>query len=108
MNRPFSLNVFTAVFAVVYLCAVVLGWTEFRFYPLTGALTTQDLPRSNGPAMGWYAWITQGFFSGLVAAAVSMIVPKHIGDKVWSGVLWAVPAALVAVTFFIEWHWFAD
>lgn len=106
MNRSFSLQVFTAVFAVVYIAAFVNGWTEWRFYPLTGEISMVDLPRSEGPAMGWYSWIVQSFAAGVVAYIVSLIVPKSIGDRLWSGVVWFVPAVLVVYTFYYEWHWF--
>jgi hypothetical protein len=106
MNRSFSLNVFMIAFAVVYLAGFMNGWTEWRYYPLTGAISTVDLPRSEGPAMGWYSWIVQGLLAGVVAYVVSLLVPKRMGDKVWSGVLWVVPSILVIYTLYFEWHWF--
>lgn len=106
MNRSFSLHVFTVVFAIVYLAGFMNGWTEWRYYPLGGEISTVDLPRAAGPAMGWYSWIAQGLAAGVVAYIVSLIVPKRIGDKLWSGVLWFAPTVLVLYTFYYEWHWF--
>ena len=106
MSTSFALKVFTAVLSVVYIFGFVSGWTEFRFYPLTGELSMQDLPRSAGPAMGWYSWIAQGLVAALVAAAVALAVPKRWADQLWSGFTWLVPIAVILYTFYFEWHWF--
>lgn len=106
MSRSFPLIVFTAVFSVVYIAGFVNGWTLFRYYPLTGEISLQDLPRTSGPAMGWYAWIAQGFVVGLTAALIARIVPSKLAERVWSGFAWFVPFLVVLYTFYFEWHWF--
>jgi hypothetical protein len=106
MRKGFALGVFTAVFACVYLACFLNGWTLFRYYPLTGELTTQDLPRAAGPAMGWYAWITQGFLAAAVAGLMVALLPEKWTGRIWSGAGGFAALSVVAFTFFVEWHWF--
>ncbi|MBM3514027.1 MAG: hypothetical protein FJX59_09955 [Alphaproteobacteria bacterium] len=106
MRHPFALGVFAVVFSAVYLAGFLNGWITFRFYPLNNVISLDDLPRTAGPAMGWYAWIVQGFVAGLAAGLIAAAIPKRITDKLWSG--WAAVGVilLVAATFYFEWHWF--
>ncbi len=106
MSKPFALAVFAVVFATMYLLGFINAWTTFRYYPLIGEFTTQDLPKTNGPAMSWFAWIAQGLAAGLVAALIALIVPRKLADKLWFGVIWFVPTLLIVYTFYFEWHWF--
>jgi hypothetical protein len=106
MSRLLPLGVFAAVFAFIYYFCFVFAITPVRFYPLTYDITTQDLPRSAGPAMGWYTWIVIGAVSGAIAAAVTYMVPKNIGEKAGAVLSWAVPLAVVVWMLWVEKHWF--
>jgi hypothetical protein len=94
------------VFSAVYLASFLNGWIWFRYYPLTGTITTADLPRTAGPAMGWYAWIVQGFVAGLAAALIARLLPQRIAERLWSGWTAVGTIAVLAATFYFEWHWF--
>ena len=106
MSRSLSLTVFTVVFAAVYILCFVNGWTLFRYYPLSGEITTLDLPRSAGPAMGWYAWIVQGFVAAVATTLLAIIIPKKYADKIWSGCAALGIALIIFYTLYYEWHWF--
>ena len=106
MRRAFAPALFTLVFATVYLFSFINGWTLFRYYPLTGQLTTLDLPRTAGPAMGWYSWIAQGFVAALALSLLASLLPSKLTDRVWSGLGWFGCGLLVLYTFYVEWHWF--
>jgi hypothetical protein len=106
MRMAFVLAIFAGVFATVYFASFVNGWTLFRYYPLTGEFTTEDLPRSAGPAMGWYAWIVQGFAVAVLAALLALVLPGKLTNRVWSGLGWLLPVLVVLYTFYYEWHWF--
>jgi len=108
MRKGFALAVFTAVFASVYLACFLNGWTLFRYYPLTGELTTQDLPRAAGPAMGWYAWIAQGFVAAAFAGLLVLLLPEKWTGRTWSGLGGFSALAVVVFTFYVEWHWFLN
>src|SRR5690606_25284416 len=81
MSKMFPFAVFTAVFAFVYYACFVFGYTPVRYYPLLGEIAAADLPRSAGPAMGWYTWIVIGAAAGLVAGVAAMLVPKGISER---------------------------
>lgn len=106
MKHPLALAVFAIVFSAVYLAGFLNGWITFRFYPLNNELSTADLPRTAGPAMGWYAWIVQGFVAGLIAALIARLVPQATAERLWPGLAGAGVALVVAATFYFEWHWF--
>ncbi len=106
MRTAFALAVFASVFASVYLASFVFGWTLFRYYPLLAEFSTQDLPRSAGPAMGWYAWIVQGFVAAAVAAPLALALPRRWTDRAWPGLGWFVSVLLILCTGYYELHWF--
>ena len=108
MSRGFTLGVFAVVFAAVYFYGFATGWTLFRYYPLTGELTTADLPRTAGPAMGWYAWIVQGFLVAALASLLTLLVPQRWRERAWSGLGWFGALVVTVYIFYFEWHWFLD
>ena len=107
MRNPLALGVFAVVFAGVYLASFINGWTAFRFYPLSNTFTTADLPRTAGPAMGWSAWIVQGFLAGMVASLLALIIPTSWGKRLGSSWTAVGIIAVTAFMFYVEWHWFA-
>jgi hypothetical protein len=108
MKKALALAVFTGVFASVYLASFVNGWTLFRYYPLTGQITTEDLPRTAGPAMGWYAWIVQGLIAAALAALVVYALPRRATQRAWPGLGGLLALLVVIYIFYIEWHWFGS
>ncbi len=106
MNRPISLAAFAVVFAGVYLLGFINSWASFRFYPVNNLLTTADLPRTAGPAMGWYAWILQGFIAGLLAAGLTALIPLPWTKRAGPSVAAVAIGILIVMTFAVEWHWF--
>lgn len=106
MRNPIALGLFAISFTAVYFASFMNGWALFRFYPLTNTFTTADLPRTAGPAMGWYAWIVQGFVAGVVASFLAHLIPKSWANRVWSGWTAAGIISVAAFMFYVEWHWF--
>jgi len=108
MNRLLPLGVFAGVFSFVYYLCFVLGYTPVRFYPLDNTITMQDLPRSAGPAMGWYTWIVIGAVAGLIAAVIAYVVPKNFSEKYGALLSWAIPGAVCIWILYVERHWFFE
>lgn len=106
MNRIFPLAVFAAVFSFVYYLCFVLGYTPVQYYPLDGNISAEPLPRSAGPAMGWYTWIVVGSISGLVAAIIAYVVPKNLGERLGPAMSWAIPGGVALWVLYVEKHWF--
>ena len=103
MSKYSSFLVFSIVASVVYVLAYDFGWQLFRYYPLVKEFHLDAQPKSAGPAMMYYGWMATAAIAGLVVAA---IVPKRLAARLWSGLAWAVPVALIAFTLFYEKHWF--
>ena len=82
MNTSFALKIFAVVAPVVYMGAFINGYTPVRWYPLLGEASMSDLPRSAGPAMGWYSWIVVCSTAGSVAGAIALVVPKSLTERI--------------------------
>jgi hypothetical protein len=108
MNRIFPLAVFAAVFSSVYYACFVFAYTPVSYYPLLNEISSDVMPRTAGPAMGWFTWIVIGAISGLVAAMVAYLVPKRLGDKLGPALSWVVPLGVTLWILFVEKHWFLD
>lgn len=108
MSKMFPLAVFTSVFAFVYYACFVFGFTPVRYYPLLNELSTQDLPRTAGPAMGWFTWIVIGAVAGLIAGIAALVVPKNISERLAMGMSWTVPIGVCIWMLIVEWHWFVQ
>jgi hypothetical protein len=106
MSKLFPLAVFAGVFAAVYYACFVFGYTPYRYYPLNGEISAVDLPRTAGPAMGWFTWIVVGSLAGLIAAAVAYVVPKSTSEKAGAVMSWAIPLAVTIWILYVEKHWF--
>ncbi len=106
MNRIFPLAVFAAVFSFVYYACFVFAYTPVSYYPLLNEISAEAMPRTAGPAMGWFTWIVVGSIAGLVAGIVAYVVPKNLGDKVGPALSWVVPLAVTLWILYVEKHWF--
>lgn len=86
---------FAAVFSVVYVLAVENNWALFSYAPATGTFAPLVTPATAGPTMYWYGWIaTAAIAAGFVAVLVSL-VPESLAKRVWPGLSWAVPVAVL-------------
>lgn len=86
---------FAAVFSVVYVLAVENNWALFSYAPATGTFAPLVTPAAAGPTMYWYGWIaTAAIVAALVAVLVSL-VPESLAKRVWPGLSWAVPVAVL-------------
>ena len=100
----FSARVFTLVGGIGYAIAVYINYPLFRYYPLAGRFSFDDLKDPTlGPAMSWYGWMAIGAIAGLVAA---IVVPKRIGDRLPDAVFWILPFVILAAGWMIEREWF--
>jgi hypothetical protein len=104
MSGVFSARVFTLVFGIGYIVAVVINYPLFRYYPLVERFSLHDLvDRTLGPAMTWYGWIAVG---AVAAAIVAACVPKRLGDRIPDAVLWLLPFAIFLAGWYREQEWF--
>ncbi|HCX15129.1 MAG TPA: hypothetical protein DGZ24_07425 [Rhodospirillaceae bacterium] len=108
MNKLFALIVFAGVASIVYIAAFVEGYVLFRYYPMLGEATMDDLPRSAGPAMGWYSWIVVCAIAGAIAGIIALFIPTRLTERIGPTMSWLVPGLVVIYTFYYEWHWFFE
>jgi hypothetical protein len=87
--------VFSAAFAAIYALTFYYNWTLFTYQPATmewnwGAVTKQ------GPPMFWYGSLVICFAGASAVAALAALVPERVAQRVWPGLTWLVPVAVLA------------
>ena len=92
--------VFSAAFAAIYAPALYYNWTPFTYQPATmewnlGAVTKQ------GPPMFWYGLLVTCFVGACAAAALAALVPERVARRVWPGLTWLVPVAVLVFIAYI-------
>jgi hypothetical protein len=93
---------FAAVFSVVYVLAVENNWALFTYAPATGTFAPLAAPATTGPAMYWYGWIATALLAAGAVAALVSLLPESLAKRVWPGLSWAVPiAVLVALGYLL-------
>jgi hypothetical protein len=98
-----SFKVFSVLFGIVYIACFYYDWGLFKYYPITGEFSYVRLPPSSGPAILWYGWLGA---AAVLSAAVALAVPRKVADRMWDGLLWVVPTALLTGILIYEKRWF--
>jgi hypothetical protein len=101
-TRP-SFLVFSTVFGVAYTVCFYYNWALFRFYPAYSQFSLGALGPDAGPAILWYGWIALAF---VVAAAVALVVPTRVAERISPTVVWGVTAAVLIGIAIYERRWF--
>jgi len=103
-GRFFSARLFSLLSGLGYAAAVYCNYPLFRYYPLVGRFSLQDLKDpSLGPAMSWYGWIAVG---ALCAAVVTALVPKRLGDRIPATAFWIMAILIAVAAWHREREWF--
>jgi hypothetical protein len=79
----------------------------FVYYPALGEMHWDRLAKpfgQTGPSMLWYGWIANAIIVGIVAGAVSLLLP--IRARLWSILSWTAPIAAFLVMVWFERIWF--
>lgn len=107
-----SFKVFSILFGVLYTTSFILQsnspttWLYgiFRYYPAVSQWSIGRLPPDvAGPAILWYAWLAA---AAIASAAVALVVPKKLADRIPVSAVWMVPTLVVVGILFYERRWF--
>lgn len=93
--------VFAVAYAVLYLFAIEYNLALFTYHPASAEFHWLVQPAADQPAMYWYGWIAT---SALGAAAIAFMItalPAAWTARVWPGLSWAVPLAVMLVFGYI-------
>jgi hypothetical protein len=90
------------LFGVVYLACFLADWAPFRYYPDAGAFHLTRHPEA-GPAILWYGWVTA---AAVGSAAVALVVPRRIAERLGPGWAWIVPLLTIVSVLIYEKRWF--
>ena len=100
-RRP-SVEIFSMLFGIVYLTCFYMDWAPFRYYPDHRTFHIKVTPQ-DGLAILWYGWVTA---AALVSAAIAMLVPRRLAERLGPGWAWAVPLVIVVLLLVYERRWF--
>jgi hypothetical protein len=97
--------VFSVAYAALYLLSVQYNWALFTYHPALetfGALVQKPIV-DGGPAMYWYGWLATSALGAFAVAALACAMPAGVGNRIWSGLAWAVPlAAMFAFVYILR------
>ena len=97
-----SAKIFSLLFGALYVVCFYVDIALFRYYPEVGEFHWQMTPDA-GPAILWYGWLA---VAALASAAVALLVPAKLADRLWSGWVWLSPLITVIVILIYETRWF--
>ena len=100
-RRP-AVEIFSMLFGIVYLTCFYMDWAPFRYYPDHRTFHINITPQ-DGPAILWYGWLTAAAF---VSAAIALLVPRRLAERLGPVWAWAVPLAIVVLLLIYERRWF--
>jgi hypothetical protein len=100
-RRP-SVEIFSVLFGIVYLTCFYMDWAPFRYYPDRRTFHIQITPQ-DGPAILWYGWVTA---AGVVSAAIALVVPRPLAERLGPSWAWVVPLVIVVLMLVYERRWF--
>jgi len=101
MTVPRSFQVFavafSAAFAVAYFVCVYKNYALFTYHPAIYEWGLGAQKAKDGPAMYWFGWIATSGIAATVVGAVAAWLPEIVTRRLWSGLSWAVPVAVMVV-----------
>lgn len=100
-RRP-AVQIFSMLFGIVYLTCFYMDWAPFRYYPDRRSFHIQVTPQ-DGPAILWYGWVTA---AAVVSAAIALLVPRQLAERLGPVWAWAVPLVIVVLLLIYERRWF--
>jgi hypothetical protein len=89
--------VFAVVYALAYVIAVENNYALFTYHPALGEFGLWVEPPRDGPAMYWYGWMATAGIIAFVSAAIGCFLPERLTGRLWSGLSWVVPIAVMVV-----------
>jgi hypothetical protein len=92
---------FSTSFAVIYAFALYYNWALVTYHPAINQWDWGAVPPKSGPTMYWYGIIATTTIGALVVSAIAALLPESLTRRVWSGLTWLVPVAVLAFIAYI-------
>jgi hypothetical protein len=89
--------VFSVIYAVAYVIAVENNYALFTYHPALGEFGWWVESPKDGPAMYWYGWMATAGIVAFGAAAIARFFSERTAQRLWSGLSWAVPVAVMVI-----------
>jgi hypothetical protein len=96
--------IFSVLFTVTYALCFFFNWPLFAYYPQVNEFhLSANLQSQLGPPILWYGWLAT---ATLVSAVPAVLFPRKVSDRLWPGLAWATPAAVIVAILIYEKRWF--
>jgi hypothetical protein len=96
--------IFSMLFAVAYTLCFYFNWPLFAYYPQVNEFHLSTALQSQlGPPILWYGWLAT---AALVSVSPAIVIPRALSARLWPGLAWAVPGAMVVAILIYEKRWF--
>jgi hypothetical protein len=99
-NPAFAV-VFAVVFAIAYTVCVDANYALFTYHPVLNEFGLGVQQPKEGPAMYWYGWMATAAIVAAAAGIVARLLPDSVTRRIWAGLVWLVPLAMMAVFAYI-------
>ena len=87
--------VFAVVFAVVYVIAVEKNYALVTYHPQIYEFGLWTQAPRDGPAMYWFGWMATAALAGATAGLLACLLPQSLTRRLWPGLSWLVPLAVI-------------
>jgi hypothetical protein len=96
--------IFSVIFAVSYTLCFYFNWPLFAYYPQVNEFhLSTGLQSQLGPPILWYGWLATAAVVSVIPASV---IPRGLSGRLWPGLAWAVPGAVIVAILIYEKRWF--
>ena len=97
--------IFSIAFSLIYFYGIYTGNGPIHYYPMLNQWTLDVLPASPdpGPVMMWYGWVINGIVGGAIIAALALLLPRDLVNRLWDRWLWAPVAVTLVLMVALLW-----
>jgi hypothetical protein len=92
---------FAAAYAVLYVLSIQYNLALFTYHPASAEFHWLVQPAADQPAMFWYGWLATSALGATAFAGVAAALPAAWTARIWPGLSWAVPLAVMLVFGYI-------
>ena len=103
MRGRAAATVFSLLFGAAYFVCFLFEIVPFRYYPTNAVFHIAEQPAAAGPPILWFGWMVA---AAAMSGVVALVVPVRWVDRLWPGVSWSVPTAVMVAMLIYERRWF--
>ena len=92
---------FAVAYAVLYVLSIQYNLALFTYHAASEEFHWLVKPAADQPAMYWYGWLLTSALGAAVIGVIVAALPVAWTARIWPGLSWAVPLAVMLVFGYI-------